>query len=260
MSVSLEHPTEASHPPHAEHPSRLTWQQTGSMYERVPVALDDFAFIVAKGGTDGLDECISKAIEAISDEVHLRQQQTQQHNRPQNQSKRSTVPLLQCSPPGFKQNPFNSSTIQSPRHSPVRLQNSQSSQSALNDVVPPPEDSPSVCIFCQAAGSDHESKQRRSLVTIINPVTGNELSPGGAPPMRAPVAVCGRCNGGVCDTHLMLHSVKMPSHWDGMVFHDRVVDAAYRSLPPHAQLLSRVMLRYIKNEKNLLVFCFYVIL
>ncbi len=246
MSVSLEHQTEAPHPPHAaRQPSQLSWQQKGSVNGRVPVALDDFAYFVAKGGTDGLDECIGKAIQTISDEMHLRQQQTQQHKQPQHQLKRSTVSLLQNSPQGLKENHVNTPPIQSPRRSPVRLQLAQSSQLALNDAVLLSDDSSSVCVFCQAALGDHETKQRRSLVTVINPVTGNQLSPGAAPAMRAPVAICGRCNGGVCETHLMLHSVKMQSHWDSMTFNDRVVDAAYRSLPPQAQLLSRVMLRYI---------------
>jgi hypothetical protein len=62
--------------------------------------------------------------------------------------------------------------------------------------------------------------------------------------MRVPVATCDGCNGGVCEAHLMLHGVKMAVHWDKMKFFDSVVDAVYRSLPPQAQLLSRIMLRY----------------
>ena len=217
----------------------------GALSARVPVALDDFAYLVVEGGAPGLGEFFSKSIEDITNQVHQKQQQQQQQQQPQHH-------LLfnqQIQPhPSIKSSLQPQFLSLSPRRSPVRVQRNQLSSPAkiqLHSSLSHADNASVLCTLCEAAQHDAETKQRRerSHIAATNPITGNELSPGGALPMRAPVAMCGHCKGGVCEAHLLLHSVKAAGHWDSMKFYDSVVDAAYRSLPPQAQLLSRVMLR-----------------
>jgi len=214
----------------------------------VPVALDEFTYLVGNSGSAGLDECMSKVIDAVTNELYQNQQemrQQKQHTHQLNHLPHHSFSAQQSSPQGAKQNQITSVSPSTPRRSPARSHVAQSAPA--KDVALPSDEPRSCCVFCEAAQADHETKQRRERCRIItiNPVTGIELSPGGSLPMRDAVATCARCNGGVCEAHLMLHCVKMPSHWDAITFYDGAVDSAYRSLPPQAQLLSRVMLRCI---------------
>lgn len=250
--MSSEHQSRAPHPPlYPRLPSpRFKFQEKGPQSGRVPVVLDEFALLVAGGGSTGLEECINRAIEAITEEAHQKQRPQRQH-QPQQQLKQHQPHQQQYKfssshpVPPIKHDDDTKSPSSPPRRSPSRQASLFSAALVKSSDSLPSDDVFALCLFCEAAHSDHESKQRRdrSLFTSTNPVTGNELSPGGALPMRTPVATCHRCNSGVCEFHLMLHSVKMPGHWDCVSFYDSVVDSAYRSLPPHAQLLSRVMLR-----------------
>lgn len=213
----------------------------------MPVALDEFTYLVGNSGSEGLDECMSKVIDAVTNELYQNQQEMRQ-NHPRHQS----FSAQQSSPQGTKQSQNTSVSPSTPRRSPARVYVAQSAPA--KEVALPSDEPRSCCVFCEAAQGDHETKQRRERcrITTMNPVTGNELSPGGSLPMRDAVAMCARCNGGVCEAHLMLHCVKVPSHWDTMTFYDGAVDSAYRSLPPQAQLLSRVMLRYIVASEGCL--------
>jgi hypothetical protein len=232
--MASDHETRAPHPP--LHPrlqsSRFKVRQSSPQSGRV--ILDDFERFVAKGESNGKAECINKALDAISQEVYLKKRQPLQE----------TLCKSSASQPGSPHGNKNiDDNTSSPRRSPARHTLLHSVASSRNDDLLTSEETNAQCMFCAAAGQESKHRRDRSLVTTMNPVTGYELSPGGVLPMRDPVATCDRCNGGVCEFHLMLHSVKMPGHWESLTFYDSVVDSAYRSLPSHAQLLSRVMLR-----------------
>lgn len=232
---------------------RLPERGNDDLHGRVPVALDEFTYLVGNSGSAGLDECMSKVIDAVTNELYQNQQEMRQQKQllhQQNHLPYHSSSAQQSSPQGTKQNQNTSVSPSTPRRSPARAHVAQSAPA--KDVALPSDEPRSCCVFCEAAQADHETKQRRERCRIItmNPVTGNELSPGGSLPMRDAVAMCARCNGGVCEAHLMLHCVKMPSHWDAMTFFDGAVDSAYRSLPPQAQLLSRVMLRCIAASEG----------
>ncbi len=205
----------------------------------VPVALDDFTYLFTQGETTGMDECISNFIEAVTNEIGQKQLQEQ------HESQNHLISTQQCPIKPIHNTSSSYLSPSSPRRSSAHAQLHLSKSVAKNDMLAAADDARAYCIFCEASQSDREYKQRRerSRITTINPVTGHELSPGGAPPLRDPVATCAMCNGNVCEAHLMLHSVKMPAHWESLTFYDGIVDSAYRSLPPQARLLSRVLFR-----------------
>jgi hypothetical protein len=256
--MASEHETRAPHPPLYPRlqATRFKLQESNIRSGRIPVVFDELSTLVAEGGATGIDECINEAIEAITQELHLKQKQQLKVHQLQCKS----LTAQPCSPQAIKHTSDNKSTSSSPRRSPARQAIAHSATFAKSDDPLPSEDVLTHCLFCVAACQESKQRRERSLATIMNPLTGNELSPGGALPMRTPVATCDRCNGGVCEFHIMLHSVKMPGHWDALTFYDSAVDSAYRSLPPHAQLLSRVMLRCTCNFMFTSAICARVIL
>jgi hypothetical protein len=235
-STAREHETRAPHPP--LHPrlqsSRFKVQKKSPQSGKVPVVLDDFVNLIMESGSVGLDECINRAIEAITQELHLKQLLPPLGSQ--------MTGIQPSSPHATKLINDNQACASSPRISPLRQALINSAAVDTNDSSLPSAVALVQCLFC-AASQEPKEHRDRTISSTMGPTMGDISSPRGTLPMRTPVATCDSCNGGICEFHIMLHSVKMPSHWDSLNFHDDVVDSAYRSLPPQAQLLSRVMLR-----------------